>query len=54
MVADRRAPPAPPASGGAKSTRFEVISRDADWVQVESGRVSGWISGRFLAPGEPR
>jgi Bacterial SH3 domain len=37
-----------------KGTRFEVTNRDGDWVQVESGRVKGWINARFLAPNEPQ
>jgi hypothetical protein len=37
-----------------KGTRFEVTSRQGDWVQVENGSIKGWISARFLAPQEPR
>jgi hypothetical protein len=37
-----------------KGTRFRVTSRDGDWVQVESGRLKGWINSQFLAPNEPR
>ena len=50
---------APSATGkilgtAPQGTRFEVTSREGDWVQVESGRFKGWISGRFLGPDEPR
>jgi hypothetical protein len=38
----------------AKGTRFQVINREVDWVQVESGRLKGWINGRFLAADQPR
>ena len=38
----------------AKGTRFEVTNREGDWVQVESGRLKGWINSQFLAPNEPR
>ena len=37
-----------------KGTRFRVTSRDGDWVQVESGRLKGWINSQFLAPNEQR
>jgi len=37
-----------------KGTRFEVRNREGDWIQVESGRLKGWINARFLAPNEPR
>ena len=36
-----------------KGTRFQVTNREAEWVQVESGRLKGWINARFLAPNEP-
>jgi Bacterial SH3 domain len=36
-----------------KGTRLKVTNREGDWVQVESGRSSGWISSQFLAPHEP-
>jgi hypothetical protein len=38
----------------AKGTRLEVTNREGDWVQVESGRVKGWVNARFLGPSEPR
>ena len=37
-----------------KGTRFKVMSRDADWVQVQNGRLKGWINAQLLAPIEPR
>src|SRR5262249_6122183 len=37
-----------------KGTRFEVTNREGDWVQVERGRLKGWISAQFLAPTAPR
>jgi hypothetical protein len=37
-----------------KGMRFEVTKREADWVQVESGLLKGWINSQFLAPNEPR
>jgi hypothetical protein len=37
-----------------KGMRFEVTNREADWVQVESGLLKGWINSQFLAPNEPR
>jgi hypothetical protein len=36
-----------------KGTRLKVTNREGDWVQVESGRSSGWINSQFLAPLEP-
>ena len=50
---------APSATGrilgsAPQGTRFEVTSREGDWVQVESDRFKGWISGRFLGPDGPR
>jgi hypothetical protein len=36
-----------------KGTRFEVTNRNGEWVQVESGRLKGWISARFLGPNPP-
>jgi hypothetical protein len=50
---------APSATGrilgtAPQGTRFEVTSRERDWVQVESDRFKGCISGRFLGPDEPR
>jgi hypothetical protein len=49
----------PSATGAVVGTarrgmRFEVTSREADWVQVESGLLKGWINSQFLAPNEPR
>jgi hypothetical protein len=49
----------PSANGGAvgtapKGTRFKVTNREGDWVQVESGRLKGWINSQFLALDEPR
>jgi hypothetical protein len=49
-----------PASNGSvlaialKGTRFKVTGRQADWVQVQNGRLRGWINAQFLAPAEPR
>jgi hypothetical protein len=37
-----------------KGMRFEVTNREADWVQVESGLLKGWINSQFLAPNDPR
>jgi hypothetical protein len=37
-----------------KGTRFKVTNRQGDWIQVESGRLKGWINAGFLAPSEPR
>jgi hypothetical protein len=49
----------PAKSGSAvgtapKGTRFKVLSREADWVQVQNGRLKGWVNAQFLAPTEPR
>jgi uncharacterized protein YgiM (DUF1202 family) len=49
----------PSPSGSAlgtapKGTRFKVTNRQADWIEVESGRLKGWINAQFLAPTEPR
>jgi uncharacterized protein YraI len=39
-----------PALGtAAKGTRFTAISRQGDWIQVENGRLKGWINSQFLA-----
>ena len=35
-------------------TRFQVTNRHDAWVEVESGRLKGWISGRFLGPEKPQ
>jgi uncharacterized protein YraI len=45
----------PAATGAAvgtapKGTRFSAISRQGDWIQVENGRLKGWINSQFLAP----
>lgn len=37
-----------------KGTRFKVTNRQEDWIQVEKGRLKGWINAGFLAPSEPR
>jgi hypothetical protein len=37
-----------------KGTRFKVTNRQGDWIQVEKGRLKGWINAGFLAPSEPR
>jgi uncharacterized protein YraI len=37
-----------------KGTRFKVMKRNADWVQVESDRLKGWINTQFVGPNEPR
>jgi hypothetical protein len=37
-----------------KGKSFTVTSRDGDWVQVESGRLKGWIKSQFLAPNRPQ
>jgi hypothetical protein len=49
----------PSASGSVvatapKGTRFKITGREADWVKVQNGRLSGWVNARFLAPAEPR
>ena len=49
----------PSASGSVvatapKGTRFKVTGREADWVKVQNGRLSGWVNAQFLAPTEPR
>jgi hypothetical protein len=36
-----------------RGTRFEVTNRRGEWVEVESGRLKGWISARFLGPNPP-
>jgi hypothetical protein len=38
----------------SKGTRLKVINREGEWLQVESGRSSGWINSQFLAPHEPQ
>jgi len=37
-----------------KGTGFKVTNRQGDWIQVEKGRLKGWINAGFLAPSEPR
>ena len=37
-----------------KGTRFKVTNRQGDWIQVENGRLKGWVNAGFLAPSEPR
>jgi len=49
----------PSTSGSAvgtapKGTRFKVTSREADWFQVQNGRLKGWINAQFLGPTQPR
>jgi N-acetylmuramoyl-L-alanine amidase len=40
-----------PALGtAAKGTRFTATRREGDWIQVENGRLKGWINSQFLAP----
>ena len=52
-----RSTPSPTGSAvgtAPKGTRFKVTNRQGDWIQVESGRLKGWINAAFLAPSEPR
>lgn len=48
-----------PSTGGSvvgsapQGTRFEVTNRNGEWVQVESGRLKGWINARFLGANPP-
>jgi len=52
-----RSTPSPTGSAvgtAPKGTRFEVTNRQGDWIQVERGRLKGWINAGFLAPSEPR
>jgi uncharacterized protein YgiM (DUF1202 family) len=37
-----------------RGARFEVTNRNGHWVEIESDGVKGWVSGRFLGPGERR
>jgi hypothetical protein len=37
-----------------KGTRFQVKNTRDDWVEIENGRLKGWISGRFLGPQAPQ
>jgi hypothetical protein len=52
-----RSAPSPTGSAvgtAPKGTRFKVTNRQGDWIQVEKGRLKGWINAEFLAPSEPR
>jgi hypothetical protein len=52
-----RSTPSPTGSAigtAAKGTRFKVTNRQGDWIQVEKGRLKGWINAGFLGPSEPR
>ena len=52
-----RSTPSPSGSAlgtAPKGTRFKVTNRQGEWIQVESGRLKGWINAGFLAPSEPR
>src|SRR6516165_6522507 len=52
-----RSTPSPTGSAvgtAPKGTRFKVTNRQGDWIQVEKGRLKGWINAGFLAPSEPR
>ena len=52
-----RSTPSPtgrPVATAPKGTRFKVTNRQGDWIQVESGRLKGWINAAFLAPSEAR
>jgi hypothetical protein len=52
-----RSTPSPTGSAvgtAPKGTRFKVTNRQGDWIQVERGRLKGWINAGFLAPSEPR
>jgi hypothetical protein len=37
-----------------KGKRFRATDREGDWVEVESGRLKGWIDSQFLGPNAPR
>jgi hypothetical protein len=37
-----------------KGTRLKVTSRQADWVQVQNGPLTGWVKAQFLVPAERR
>jgi SH3 domain-containing protein len=44
-----------PALGtAAKGTRFTATRREGDWIQVENGRLKGWINSQFLAANKPQ
>ena len=52
-----RSTPSPTGSAvgtAPKGTRFKVTNRQGDWIQVESGRLKGWINAGFLSATEPR
>ena len=52
-----RSTPSPTGSAvgtAPKGTRFKVTNRQGDWIQVEKGRLKGWINAGFLGPSEPR
>jgi uncharacterized protein YraI len=52
-----RSTPSPTGSAvgtAPKGTRFKVTNQQGDWIQVESGRLKGWINAGFLAPSAPR
>jgi len=36
-----------------KGTRFEVTNRQGEWIEVNGGRLKGWISERFLGASAP-
>ena len=38
----------------SKGTRFKITNRDGEWVQVEGGRLKGWINSQFLAANKPQ
>jgi hypothetical protein len=51
-----RSTPSPTGSAvgtAPKGTRFKVTNRQGDWIQVEKGRLKGWINAGFLAPRRP-
>ena len=37
-----------------QGTRFTATRREGDWIQVENGRLKGWINSQFLVPDKPR
>jgi uncharacterized protein YgiM (DUF1202 family) len=50
---------APSLTGSAvgtapKGTQFKVTNRQGNWIQVERGRLKGWINAGFLASSEPQ
>jgi len=52
-----RSTPSPTGSAvgtAPKGTRFKVTNQQGDWIQVERGRLKGWINAGFLAPSAPR